>query len=255
MTDERSPADFYDDLAELYHHIYLDWEAGIAWQGRSLDAIIRDRWPGSRTVLDVSCGIGTQSLGLAALGYDVTAADVSPGAVARARREAAARGLDVAFEVADMRVLAETLSGTWDVVLSADNAFAHILDDGDLSAAMTGMIARTRTRGGVLLTLRDYPETLDPTTQVHAYGVRETPHGRVIPLQVWDAAEGTYLMTFYVIRDDGRGTPDVSVFRTRAKDRPVDSVLGMMRRAGLMDVERIDGVFYEPVLVGTKPSG
>jgi hypothetical protein len=53
--------DFYDELAPLYHLIFEDWDVSIERQGSDLAAIIRAEWPGHRTVLDVSCGIGTQA--------------------------------------------------------------------------------------------------------------------------------------------------------------------------------------------------
>ena len=59
-----------------------------------LDSVIRERWGQSiSSVLDVSCGIGTPSLGLAKRGYQVTASDLSPEEVERAEREAKARDL------------------------------------------------------------------------------------------------------------------------------------------------------------------
>jgi 2-polyprenyl-3-methyl-5-hydroxy-6-metoxy-1,4-benzoquinol methylase len=80
----------YDAIASLYHLVYPDWNAAIAQQSAALDAIIRQHvGPPPRSILDVSCGIGTQALGLAALGHTVTASDLSSGAVERARRDAA----------------------------------------------------------------------------------------------------------------------------------------------------------------------
>lgn len=77
--------DFYDELTPLYHLIYPDWNASIARQGQQLHDIIQAAWPGHRKVLDVSCGIGTQALGLAQQGYAITASDLSSQEVARAR--------------------------------------------------------------------------------------------------------------------------------------------------------------------------
>ena len=74
MSVER----FYDELAPFYHLIFPDWEASIQRQAESLDGVIRERWgEGRLSILDVACGIGTQALGLAALGHRVTASDIS----------------------------------------------------------------------------------------------------------------------------------------------------------------------------------
>ena len=59
----------YDEIATLYHLVYQDWNAAIAQQAAALDAIIRKEvGPPPRSILGVSCGIGTQALGLAAVG-------------------------------------------------------------------------------------------------------------------------------------------------------------------------------------------
>lgn len=41
-------------------------------------------------VLDCACGIGTQAVGFARLGYDVTASDISDAEIKEAKRRAAA---------------------------------------------------------------------------------------------------------------------------------------------------------------------
>jgi SAM-dependent methyltransferase len=58
-------------------------------------------------VLDVGCGTGENALHLAALGRRVMGVDAAPSAIARAREKAAARGLPVAFLVADALDLAK----------------------------------------------------------------------------------------------------------------------------------------------------
>ena len=65
---KNSALQFYDQMAEDYHLIYSNWEQAIHRQARALDNIIQNRFdasPESLSVLDCSCGIGTQSIGLA----------------------------------------------------------------------------------------------------------------------------------------------------------------------------------------------
>jgi hypothetical protein len=62
--------DFYDRPAPLYDLIFLDWDASMEQQAGNLAEIIRDRWgAGVRTILDIACGIGTQSIGLGVAAY------------------------------------------------------------------------------------------------------------------------------------------------------------------------------------------
>lgn len=106
--DESSTRRFYDEPAADYDLLYADWDASVAAQGAALDGLISDalgREAGAFDVLDCSRGIGTQAIGLAALGHRVTGTDLSPVAAARAAREAVARGLSLTTATADMRAL------------------------------------------------------------------------------------------------------------------------------------------------------
>ena len=120
-----SVVDFYDELAPEYHLIYEDWNTAVEHQSVALDRLVRSRLPDAQSVLDCSCGIGTQAIGLAGHGYNVHGTDVSERALDRARLEAIRRGLDIAFTACDIRNL-ERVHGTYDVVMSCDNALPHL---------------------------------------------------------------------------------------------------------------------------------
>ena len=152
---------FYDRLAADYDLIYEEWPAAIPRQAALLDRLIRGELGAAASdVLDCACGIGTQALGLAALGYSVTGSDLSPRAIARATREARARQLRASFRVADMRALARWVPGRFDVVLAADNALPHLLSDQDLAAALQAIAAKLVPRGLFVASIRDYDDAL-----------------------------------------------------------------------------------------------
>jgi len=108
---------FYDSLAHVYHLIFEDWDGAIARQAQILDTLIRSNLKrGCVNIHDCACGIGTQALGLAVLGYRVSGSDLSRLAVQRAASEAAQRGLAIEFCVSDMTNLVEYPSGYFDVL-------------------------------------------------------------------------------------------------------------------------------------------
>ncbi len=76
--------------------------------------------PGRRAIV-VGCGLGDDAVELAGRGYAVTAIDIAPTAVRRARKRARrARGPAVDWRVADLLSLDETLAGTFDLVVEVD---------------------------------------------------------------------------------------------------------------------------------------
>lgn len=146
-----SVVEFYDGLAPLYHLVYENWEASIERQGKALDSIIRSCRGGTpQSILDVSCGIGTQCLGLAALGHRVTGSDLSPAAVERAQREVVSRGMSIAFTVADMRAPKNLRSRDFDVVLRADNSLPHLLSDEEIAEHLASFSLPSNQEGYVL---------------------------------------------------------------------------------------------------------
>ena len=244
--------DFYDRLAPFQHLVFADWNASIARQGAALDAVIRARLgEGPRRVLDVACGIGTQALGLAALGHRVTASDLSPGAVARARREADARGLAIDLSVADMRAAHGHHGDGWDVLVCADNSLPHLLDDDEILAALRQFHAALRPGGIALVSVRDYA-AMERADAVQPYAAHEEDGVRTLVLQhrAWEGEH--YALTFYIIEDHGADTATTHVLRSRYYAIPTARLLELMRAAGFATAERLDGAFYQPLLVGTR---
>jgi SAM-dependent methyltransferase len=248
--------DFYDELAPLYHLIYPDWNESIRKQGESLSRLIESEWPGHRTVLDVSCGIGTQTLALAGLGYPVTASDLSANEIERARHEARLRGLDIGFSVCDMREAHPAHGTGFDIVMSCDNSVPHLPTDDDLLLAFRQMAECLRPGGGCLVSVRDYEKEKHGTNLVKHYGARIENGKRHVLFQVWDFVGEHYDLGFFFVEED-LSTREVRtrVMRSRYYAISTARLCELMREAGLEKVRRIDGAFFQPVLVGTKPGG
>lgn len=245
--------DFYDRLAPLYDLIFPDWDASIERQALQLAGIIRERWgTGVRTVLDVACGIGTQSIGLAMKGFAVTASDLSARAIDRAKVEARQRGVGIDFSVCDMRAAHDHHGCQFDVVIACDNSIPHLLSDDDIVLALRQMHDCTRPGGGCLVTVRDYDREERGTGLVKPCRVRDRDKRRYVIFQVWDFRGEVYDLAMYFVVDDGVGKPETQVMRSKYYAIGTDRLMDLMRRAGFASVERLDGKFYQPVLVGTR---
>ena len=243
---------FYDELAPYYHLIFADWEKSIKRQARQLDDIIKSHWGAEfRSILDVSCGIGTQTLGLAEQGYQVTASDLSPEAIERARREAEKRRLHIDFSVADMRKAHEHHPGRFDLVISCDNSVPHLLSDAEIQEAFESFYRCVRPGGGCLITVRDYDREERSDVKVVPYGIRQTEGVTYLVFQVWEFDGDHYDLSIYIIEDAGGEKGIAHIFRTRYYAVSPRRLQELMKEAGFQNVHQVESEFYQPVIVGT----
>lgn len=248
---------FYDPMAPFYHLVHGDWEASIVRQSAALDGILRERLGQGcgEALLDVTCGIGTQALGLAGRGYQVTASDLSPASIERARAEARKRGLTIDFHVADMCKVHETFDSAFDVVYSADNAVTHLLSDDLILSALKSFYHALKPGGLCMVTMRDYDKVERGGSQLHPVGVRQHEGVNWAVYQVWhwrDDGSDIYDFTMYFTADDGKAELKTHAMRAAFYALSPARMMALFEEAGFDAVERIDGVFFQPVIVGRK---
>ena len=77
----------------------------------------------ARSVLDLTCGTGSQVFWLVEQGYDVVGSDINSKMLSIARTKAKERGLSVKFLKADMR---DAKLGTFDAAITIFNAVGHL---------------------------------------------------------------------------------------------------------------------------------
>jgi SAM-dependent methyltransferase len=247
---------FYNQLAGEYHLLFADWDQSVRRQAEILDRLIAAQLgPAPQRVLDCSCGIGTQAIGLAGRGYAVHGTDLSAAAVERAAREAARLGVQLTTGVADLRHL-ETVEGSFDVVLTCDNALPHLLTDDDLHQAARGMLEKLRPGGLLVASIRDYDRLLAERPRTDAPRLFDTPAGRRIVFQVWDWHPDAprYTVQHWIVREtDGAWqTSQIStVYRAIRRDE-----LGtILAEAGFREVTWLQpdaSGYYQPIVTAHR---
>jgi 2-polyprenyl-3-methyl-5-hydroxy-6-metoxy-1,4-benzoquinol methylase len=244
---------FYDSLAEDYHLIFDDWNRAMERQSNVLGPLLeRDERP--LRILDCACGIGTQAIELAMRGHAVVASDLSPAEVARARREAEQRNLALIFHVADMRDLSAVSESEFDAVIAMDNALPH-LDEEALRQAARAIHAKLKSRGQVVVSIRDYDALLTTKPRMQEPAMYGADGKRRIVHQVWDwVDERSYILHLYITQElDGAWKVDHFVSEYHAITR--EEMTRIFVDAGFIEIRWLfpeESGFYQPIMLANK---
>jgi SAM-dependent methyltransferase len=110
-------------------------------------------------LLDIPCGAGRHSLGLARLGYRVTGVDISADAVERASATARSEGLPATFELGDMRSFEP--DGSFDGAVCFGNSISYF-DPAAMLSFFQMLSAAIRSNGRLLLDTYTCAESILP---------------------------------------------------------------------------------------------
>jgi glycine/sarcosine N-methyltransferase len=252
---DASADGFYDLFAADYHLLWEDWEASITRQAAAIATILeRESVTAGATVLDCACGVGTQTLGLAKLGFCMTGADVSKNAVERARSEATMRKLEIPFHVADMRDLDAVPATGFQAVICMDNALPHLLSEADLAQAAVQIRTKLRAGGTFVASIRDYDEILPRRPLVHGPFFFSDEGKRRIVFQVWDwQDERRYKFHMYLTRETSVGWTTVhgtSSYRAVLREE----ITGILESHAFTNVRWLfpsESGYHQPVVIAT----
>ena len=245
---------FYDDIAGQYDKLFLDWQSESAEQAEILDRLFRNHgFDRSAAVLDCACGIGTQAIGLAALGYNVTGSDISEGELKEARERATKNNVSIRFERADFRALSETFTEKFDIVICMDNALPHMLSAADLKAALESITDRLSSGGIFVASIRDYDALLTAKPPYSPPYIHKTGDGQRVSFQTWHWEGEHYRLIQYII-DDGASL-QISKFECEYRATRRDEISELLKGCGCRDVQWLfpeDSGFYQPIVIARK---
>ena len=180
--------------------------------------------PGAR-VLDLACGHGRHAIPLAARGFDVTGYDLSELFLARARAEAASRGVALRWLRGDMRAL--PFEAEFDAVINVFTAFGYFTDEADDLETLR-RVRRALVPGGRFLLETLHRDSL--TARFRPQLEYTTSSGaRVRRDYRWDLARDVIDDRVSLERPDGSRAEYASSLRVRT----LHQLLGLARAAGL----------------------
>jgi len=252
--------DFYDTLSPFYReNMGWDWIDGMKQEGSVLSAFLKKRCEndGPFKLLDCSCGIGTQAIGLALQGHIVHAADLSPNSIECAKTEAEKCGAkNMSFSVANFFDLEKTVKDTFDIVLSCDNSMAHCINEGDPQRAFTSIHSRLNRGGLVLISIRDYAPLIKERPKMTSQHVQDKKEGRRIAFQVWDWDEnGKRYKNHQFLIQEIDGEFKTNHFETTLRALVKEDVINAMEKSGFHDIQwhtPNESSYYQPIITAYK---
>ena len=245
---------FYDSLASQYEKLFLDWQATTREQAAIPDRLFAEHgFDQSAHILDCACGIGTQAIGLAALGYQVTGSDISPGEIGEAKERATKNRVRISFEQADFRALSETFVRQFDIVIAMDNALPHMLTGGDLASAIRSILNQTRAGGMFVASIRDYDALLLDKPPYSPPYIHKTEEGQRVSFQTWTWEGDIYRLIQYIVDDGDR--LQVSKFECAYRATRRQELTDLLLSNGCASVVWLfpeETGFYQPIVVAKK---
>ena len=245
---------FYDNMASQYDKLFLDWHATTKEQSVILNRIFNNTsFNTNASILDCACGIGTQAIGLAALGYQVTASDISDGELIEAKSRADSQGVTLRFEHADFCTLSDTFSEQFDIVIAMDNALPHMLTSEALESAVKSIIGQIKAGGLFVASIRDYDNLLQNKPLYSPPYIHKTENGQRVSFQTWVWHDDNYHLTQYIIDDEE--TLHISKFECEYRATRREELTKLLHDSGCSDVdwkfpEETD--FYQPIVIARK---
>ena len=245
---------FYDDMASQYDKLFLDWQATTQEQALILNKLFKENgFDKSANILDCACGIGTQAIGLASLGYPVTASDISDGELAEAKERAAKNHVKIRFEHADFGALSETFSEQFDIVICMDNALPHMLSNSALKAAIKSITNQIVIGGMFVASIRDYDALLMEKPPYSPPYIHKTDKGQRVSFQTWAWDDNHYKLTQYIINDEE--TLQISKFDCEYRATRREELTNLLIANGCSEVVwkfPAETGFYQPIVIATK---
>ena len=245
---------FYDNLASQYDKLFLDWQSATCEQAAILNKLFQENgFDLSASILDCACGIGTQAIGLALLGYSVTASDISDGELAEAKVRAAGNHVEIRFEHADFCALSEVFSEAFDIVICMDNALPHMLSKGALETAVKSITNQIVPGGLFVASIRDYDSLLMDKPPYSPPYIHKTDKGQRVSFQTWVWEDERYKLTQYIIDDEE--TLQISKFHCEYRATRREELTDLLIANGCSEVLwkfPEETGFYQPIVIVKK---
>lgn len=231
-------ADFSQRMLENHLSQEHDWASRkLAVIERQVDWLCSQLAPGAK-VLDLGCGPGFYTQLLAKRGFCCTGVDFSPASIAYAQQQAQAAGLDIDYQLLDVRSYRPTKK--FDFIMMTFGEL-NVFSAADAKSLLKDCANWLTPNGKLLVEVHSFDEVkrqgqAEPSWQRHSQGLfLDAPH-LLLTEHAWDEALQTSSTLFWVIEENGK----VARFGSRMQAWQDEEYLQLLNECGFNKIQRID---------------
>ncbi|MBO2559353.1 class I SAM-dependent methyltransferase [Shewanella algae] len=231
-------ADFSQRMLENHLSQEHDWASRkLAVIERQVDWLCSQLAPGAK-VLDLGCGPGFYTQLLAKRGFCCTGVDFSPASIAYAQQQAQAAGLDIDYQLLDVRSYRPTKK--FDFIMMTFGEL-NVFSAADAKSLLEDCANWLTPNGKLLVEVHSFDEVkrqgqAEPSWQRHSQGLfLDAPH-LLLTEHAWDEALQTSSTLFWVIEENGK----VTRFGSRMQAWQDEGYLQLLNECGFNKIQRID---------------
>ncbi|MFV7640563.1 class I SAM-dependent methyltransferase [Shewanella algae] len=231
-------ADFSQRMLENHLSQEHDWASRkLAVIERQVDWLCSQLAPGAK-VLDLGCGPGFYTQLLAKRGFCCTGVDFSPASIAYAQQQAQAAGLDIDYQLLDVRSYRPTKK--FDFIMMTFGEL-NVFSAADAKSLLKDCANWLTPNGKLLVEVHSFDEVkrqgrAEPSWQRHSQGLfLDAPH-LLLTEHAWDEALQTSSTLFWVIEENGK----VTRFGSRMQAWQDEGYLQLLNECGFNKIQRVD---------------
>ena len=227
--------EFFDELSVQYDSM-IPFEKAIKRKEELFKNLLKDY---SKTIADIGCGTGSDSLALASLGYRVTSFDPSAQMLNKARINAKSSGIDLDFYQFGTSQIPDDFNYKYNVVISFGNSFANIPTE-EFESSVCKCYSLLKEKGELYIQILNYEKILLEKKRI----VSITNSDDKYFVRYYDFNENK--IVFNILQFNKSNPSDHQLISTKICPYSADDFTPVLKKAGFKSIDYYGSFNFTP---------
>lgn len=216
---------FYDEISGIYEKM-IDFEKNLELRIGAYKKIS----PEKGRVVDIGCGVGLDSISMAANGHEVVSFDISPNMINEAKRNAEKYDVKIDAGINSFDTIEKEHYGKYDYVISVGNTIAH-LKPAELKKALYKTFKILKPGGKIFLHILNYDLIIKSSKRINNIANRD---GRII-IRLYDFGKGS--IDFNILSFPVDNPREYKIVTTKHYPHDHNEIRNNLRRVGFSKIK------------------